>query len=106
MWDLPDLPLALVMEEILEWEKKPGQEKDTERETNTSDKESDRSGGGSNSPPSSFPCRRADSPRGGGAAHLFKSFTASASAFSIASFAAGHNCFSIVLVSGGVSSDR
>ena len=27
-------------------------------------------------------------------------------AFSIASFAAGHNCFSIVLVSGGVSSDR
>lgn len=39
MWDLPDLPLALVMEEILEWEKKPRQEKDTERETNTSDKE-------------------------------------------------------------------
>lgn len=39
MWNLPDLPLALVMEEILEWEKKPGQEKDTERETNTSDKE-------------------------------------------------------------------
>ena len=39
MWDLPDLPLALVMEEILEWEKKPGQEKDAERETNTSDKE-------------------------------------------------------------------
>ena len=39
MWNLPDLPLALVMEEILEWEKKPGQEKDVERETNTSDKE-------------------------------------------------------------------
>lgn len=39
MWDLPDLPLALMMEELLEWEKKPGQEKDTERETNTSDKE-------------------------------------------------------------------
>ena len=39
MWDLPDLPLALVMEEILEWGKKPGQEKDAERETNTSDKE-------------------------------------------------------------------
>ena len=38
MWDLPDLPLALVMEELLEWEKKPGQEKDTERETNTKDK--------------------------------------------------------------------
>ena len=38
MWDLPDLPLALVMEEILEWEKKPGQEKDTERVTNTSDR--------------------------------------------------------------------
>lgn len=38
MWDLPDLPLALVMEEILEWEKKPGQEKDAERETNTKDK--------------------------------------------------------------------
>ena len=39
MWNLPDLPLALVMEEILEWEKKPGQEKDAERETSTSDKE-------------------------------------------------------------------
>ena len=39
MWDLPDLPLALVMEELLEWEKKHGQEKDAERETNTSDKE-------------------------------------------------------------------
>ena len=39
MWNLPDLPLALVMEEILEWEKKPGREKDAERETNTSDKE-------------------------------------------------------------------
>ena len=39
MWDLPDLPLALVMEELLEWEKKTGQEKDAERETNTSDKE-------------------------------------------------------------------
>ena len=39
MLNLPDLPLALVMEEILEWEKKPGQEKDAERETNTSDKE-------------------------------------------------------------------
>ena len=39
MWNLPDLPLVLVMEEILEWEKKPGQEKDAERETNTSDKE-------------------------------------------------------------------
>lgn len=38
MWDLPDLPLALVMEELLEWEKKPGQEKGTERETNTKDK--------------------------------------------------------------------
>ena len=38
MWDLPDLPLALVMEELLEWEKKPGHEKDTERETNTKDK--------------------------------------------------------------------
>ena len=35
MWELPELPLALVMEEILEWEKKPGQDKDTERETNT-----------------------------------------------------------------------
>ena len=39
MWDLPDLPLALVMKELLEWEKKPGQEKDTERKTNTSDTE-------------------------------------------------------------------
>lgn len=39
MWDLPDLPLALVMEEILEWEKKPEQEKDAERETDTSDTE-------------------------------------------------------------------
>lgn len=39
MWDLPDLPLALVMEELLEWEKKPGQEKDTERETDTREKE-------------------------------------------------------------------
>ena len=39
MWNLPGLPLALMMEEILEWEKKPGQEKDAERETNTSDKE-------------------------------------------------------------------
>ena len=39
MWNLPDLPLALEMEELLEWEKKPGQEKDTERETNTSDTE-------------------------------------------------------------------
>ena len=39
MWDLPDLPLALMMEELLEWEKKPGQEKDTGRETDTSDKE-------------------------------------------------------------------
>ena len=39
MWDLPDLPLALVMEELLEWEKKPGQERDAERKTNTSDKE-------------------------------------------------------------------
>ena len=38
MWELPELPLALVMEEILEWEKKPGQDKDTERETNTKDK--------------------------------------------------------------------
>lgn len=39
MWDLPDLPLALVMEELLEWKKKPGQEKDTERETDTREKE-------------------------------------------------------------------
>ena len=38
MWELPELPLALVMEEILEWEKKPGQDKDTEQETNTKDK--------------------------------------------------------------------
>ena len=39
MCDNTNLPLSLIMEEILEWEKKPGQEKDTERETNTSDKE-------------------------------------------------------------------
>ena len=39
MLNLPDLPLALVMEELLEWEKKPGQEKDTERETDTREKE-------------------------------------------------------------------
>lgn len=32
MWELPELPLALIMEEILEWEKKPGQEKDKEKE--------------------------------------------------------------------------
>ena len=38
MWELPELPLALVMEEILEWEKKPGQDKYTERETNTKEK--------------------------------------------------------------------
>ena len=30
MFDLPDLPLALIMEEILEWEKP--KQKDTERE--------------------------------------------------------------------------
>lgn len=42
MWDLPDLPLALVMEEILECEKKPGQEKDTERETNTKSKDKEK----------------------------------------------------------------
>lgn len=39
MWELPDLPLALIMEEILEWEKKPGQEKDAERETDTKNTE-------------------------------------------------------------------
>lgn len=38
MLELPELPLALVMEEILEWEKKPGRDKDTERDTNTKDK--------------------------------------------------------------------
>ena len=40
MWDT-DLPLALIMEEILEWEKKPGQEKDKDEADNTSDKSSD-----------------------------------------------------------------
>ena len=47
---------------------------------------SDRSGGGANSPPFSFPCCR-------GAAHLFKSFTASASTFSIAAFASFSNAY-------------
>ena len=42
MWNLPDLPLALVMEEILEWEKKPGQDKDTELETNTKSKDKEK----------------------------------------------------------------
>lgn len=32
MWELPELPLAFVMEELLEWEKKPGQEKDKDDE--------------------------------------------------------------------------
>ena len=35
MWET-DLPLALITEEILEWEKKPGQEKD--KTDNTSGK--------------------------------------------------------------------
>lgn len=40
MWELPELPLALIMEEILEWEKKPGQEKDEKGEqTDTSNKD-------------------------------------------------------------------
>lgn len=39
MCDLPDLPLALIMEEILEWEKKPGQERDTDERDNTSNKD-------------------------------------------------------------------
>ena len=42
MWNLPDLPLALVMEELLEWEKKPGQEKNAERETNTKSKDKEK----------------------------------------------------------------
>lgn len=41
MWDT-DLPLALIMEEILEWEKKPGQEKDKDEPDNTRDKSSDK----------------------------------------------------------------
>ena len=41
MWDT-DLPLALIMEEILEWEKKPGQEKDKDEVDNTSDTTSDK----------------------------------------------------------------
>ena len=32
MWDLPDLPLALIMEEILEWEKPAERDTNTERE--------------------------------------------------------------------------
>lgn len=40
MWELPELPLALIMEEILGWEKKPGQEKDEQEEqTDTRDKD-------------------------------------------------------------------
>lgn len=39
MWEPPKLPLALVMEEILEWEKKPGQERDTDERDNTSNKD-------------------------------------------------------------------
>ena len=92
MWDLPDLPLALVMEELLEWEKKPGQEKDAERVTGAA-------AGLTRRRPLFHAVERR-------AAHLFRSFTASASAFSIASFAAGRNCFSIVLLSGGVSSGK
>lgn len=41
MWDT-DLPLALIMEEILEWEKKPGQEKDKDEADNTRDKTNDK----------------------------------------------------------------
>lgn len=43
MWDT-DLPLALIMEEILEWEKKPGQEKEKDKDEadNTRDKTSDK----------------------------------------------------------------
>ena len=41
MWDT-DLPLALIMEEILEWEKKPGQEKDKDETDNTSDNTNDK----------------------------------------------------------------
>lgn len=41
MWDT-DLPLALIMEEILEWEKKPSQEKDEDETDNTSGKTSDK----------------------------------------------------------------
>lgn len=41
MWDT-DLPLALIMEEILEWEKKPDQEKDENEADNTSGKNSDK----------------------------------------------------------------
>lgn len=41
MWDT-DLPLALIMEEILEWEKKPNQEKDKDEADNTSGKNSDK----------------------------------------------------------------
>lgn len=43
MWDLSDLPLALIMEEILEWEKRPGQEtkqgKDERDSTSGKDKD-------------------------------------------------------------------
>lgn len=38
MWDA-DLPLALIMEEILEWEKKPGQEEKEDREEQTEGKD-------------------------------------------------------------------
>lgn len=43
MWELPDLPLALVMEEILEWEKRPGQETEQGKDErgNTSNKGKD-----------------------------------------------------------------
>lgn len=41
MWDT-DLPLALIMEEILEREKKPGQEKDKDAVDDTSDKSGDK----------------------------------------------------------------
>ena len=38
-----ELPLALIMEEILGWEKKPGKEKDEQK---TIDKQNDREGAG------------------------------------------------------------
>lgn len=41
MWDL-ELPLALIMEEILEWEKKPGQDEDKDRPDSTGSKNSDK----------------------------------------------------------------
>lgn len=38
MWDNTELPLALVMEEILGWEKKPGQDSGDEQEDASKDK--------------------------------------------------------------------